>query len=452
MVELIQKNIEQTQIQKEEQTIKINGKILSKNFMVSMPTTSIDFEILCDILNPNFISNEIEEYGNKDYIAGICYGLDRYDTIMKEFIKNKAQTRLIDGKSVMFMLEYFDKTKLRLIEPESEKLRLASKNSLPFLHLLKVPKYLEEYIKQRKISDDSDINYITFWENLFKEDESRKKTIAHLISWTYEKEVTERKSDKFLPIIPYIKLNLTRDIKDNLLFYTKEINRISYELYGDYSAFYFVIDADLFIDKKSIEQINTMILECPNKFIFFKILHTERIFSNQFGYYGKKNLEEFLINLLSIKENYQDKVIGMLNGSGFSYSLLNITLNFFTDTVNNFPTEGMPKYTGRHRSLMHPISLSPERIEGVLQQLDLHKALFLNDTIAQKYKGLDSQSFLKTISLDEWSKDARKMGLILWERLISARLSTDKNKVFDEVINSNFSILGTLIKKITSRI
>lgn len=438
----------QIQVQKPEEKIKINGKLLPKNFMVSMPVSSNDYDIICDILNPDFLTEELKEHGGKDYVSGICYGLNTHDTVIKQFLKKKTQTRLLDGKSTAFMMEYFNKIKLRLIEPESEKLRLSPKKNLPFLHLKKIPKYFEDYIRKRKEADNQDAMHFTFWKELFNEDKSKKKIIAHFISWHYEKEISERKADIFIPSVPYIKLNLLPKIKNNLLFYTQEINRISYGLYGEESAFYFVIDADLFTDKESIQQINDMIINAPHKYLFFKILNINKMLGGQFGYYAKKNFEGFLTTLLNIRELSQGKIIGMLNGGGFSYCLLNVVLNFFTDTVNNFSTEGIARYTGRHRSLLHPISLTPERINGVLQQLDSYKSLFLDDSIASKYRNLDGKDFLEKVRLREWSIDARKMGLLLWQRLISARLSTDRNKLFDEIVNSNFSFLGGILRNI----
>src|SRR3989344_7419864 len=133
------------QVQKQEEGIERNGKRLPKHFMVSMPVSSNDYKILCDLLHPDFLGKEMEEHGGKDYVGGICYGLDTHDTVIREFLKKKTQTTLIDGKSVAFMIEYLNKTKLRLIEPESEKLRLAPINSNPFLGLNKVPQYLLEY-------------------------------------------------------------------------------------------------------------------------------------------------------------------------------------------------------------------------------------------------------------------------------------------------------------------
>ena len=138
---------EQIQIQKQIESIEIKGKILPKSFMISMPLSNNDYEILCDILNPDFLSKELEEYGGKDYVGGICYGLNTHDRVIKEFLKRKTQTRLLDGQSVAFMMDFLNKTKLRLIEPESENLRLSPKNSNPFLQLKKVPIYLNEYIK-----------------------------------------------------------------------------------------------------------------------------------------------------------------------------------------------------------------------------------------------------------------------------------------------------------------
>jgi len=68
------------QIQKPEERIEIKGKLLPKDFMVSMPCTSVDYNIICEVLNPEFLYEEIKEYGGKDYAGGICYGLNSHVT------------------------------------------------------------------------------------------------------------------------------------------------------------------------------------------------------------------------------------------------------------------------------------------------------------------------------------------------------------------------------------
>jgi hypothetical protein len=423
-----------------------------------MPNTSNDFEILCKILEPTFISKETEEYGGKDYVSAIAYKINEYYRIRKTHVQNLSQKTLFEQKSGFKVLTYLDSNKLKLIDPNTEFLRIGNRGKYSdFLNLPKIPEYLEEYFAMRetkKETKDQEALHNNFWNNLFSQSARRKKIdIAHFISWQREIQIKDMRADIFLPPVPYIK-NLD-DIKNDFIRYSKEINDIGFQLYGPESALYLLFDMALFKDSKAINQIANIISEAPNRYIILKILGIGKMLSLGFGYYPKKTIEFFLRVLNDVKQNTPDKLIGLLDGGGFGYCLLGSCTDFFTDTVSNMYQDAFPRKTGKHRSLLHPITLTPEPISGVLEQLNNYGALFVDCSIAEKYRGFDEQRFL-SVDKGQWSIDARKMGLIVWQKRMAALMNTPKLKLdrmrFDEILNSDFAVLGKMIKNITNGI
>lgn len=440
-----------------EAAYEINHKTIRRPFVVSMPNTSNDFEILCDILEPTFIAKETEEYGGKDYVSAIAYKINEYYRIRKTHVQNLSQKALFEQKSGFKILAYLDSNKLKIIDPNTEFLRIGNRGKYSdFLNLPKIPEYLEEYFTMRetmKDTKDQETLHNNFWSNLFSESATRKKIdIAHFISWHREIQIKDMRSDIFLPPVPYIK-NLD-GIKNDFIRYAKEINDIGFQLYGQECALYLVFDMSLFKDSKAIAQIADIISEAPNKYIVLKILGIGKLLSLGFGYYPKKTVEFFLRILNDVKQNSPGKLIGFLDGGGFGYCLLGSCADFFTDTVSNAYQDSFPKNTGKHRGLLHPITLTTEPIGGVCEQLNNHGSLFIDCSIADKYRGFDEKKFLSTVDKGQWSIDARKMGLIVWQKRMAALMNTHKLQLdkmrFDEILNSDFPVLGKMIKNITN--
>lgn len=255
---------------------------------------------------------------------------------------------------------------------------------------------------------------------------------------------SEMHSDKFLPQVPYIK---NHEAKDELIKYTDEINKTAYDLYNDGSAYYSVVSMGVFRNAESVKQLADSISLAKQKFIVLKLLETDMITSKGFGAYAKSNFEYFLKTLKDIKTVDPEKTIGLLAGGGFGYALLGSgAIDFFTDTVNNYPQDGVPRPSKNHRGLLHPRTLSIEPIEGVKQHQSQNEGkLFYQNSIAQKYIGIDPQS----VDRREWSIDVRKMGLLMWQQRMAGLLNTKRMKMgnvrFDEVYNSDFANLGSIV-------
>jgi len=435
-----------------EEAYEINHKTIRRPFVVSMPNTSNDFGIICDILEPSFIAKETEEYGGKDYVSAIAYKINEYYRIRRTHVQNLSQKTLFEEKSGYKTFMYLDSNKLKIIDPNSEFLRIGNrKNYDDFLGLPKIPEYLKQYLIARETTEDQEGLHNNFWNSLFSQSAMGKKIgIAHYISWNREIQIKEMHSDIFLPPVPYIK-NL--DIKNDFIRFTKEINDTAFQLYGQESALYLIFDMALFKDSKAIADIANILSEAPNRYIVLKILGIGKLISLGFGYYPKKTIEFFLHVLNDVKQYTPEKLVGFLDGGGFGYCLLGSCADFFTDTVSNAYQDSFPKNTGKHRGLLHPITLTTEPISGIIEQLNSHGSLFIDCSIAEKYRGFDEQKFL-SVDKGQWSIDARKMGLIVWQKRMSALMNTHKFQLekmrFDEILNSDFAVLGRMVKNITN--
>jgi hypothetical protein len=435
----------------QEKPVQIGKKTIRIPFQISMPNTSSDFKVICDVLEPSFISQEMKEYEGKDFISAIAYKINEFHKIRRDYIKHFNQTSLLTQRLGYQMLTYLDKIKLILIEPNTEFLRIGDRKRFSNFLKLDPPDYLKEYFLKRKAINDKtgkefENLHTKFWESLFIGSKIRgKEDITHFISWDREKTVNGMGSDKFIPPVPYIK---NTNSKNEFIKFTKDINDTAYELYGDESAFYVIFDMDLFRDLSAIEQIAGIIDEAKNNFIIIKILGIRRINDVGFGDYAKRNLEYFLKVLSFLKSIKPEKIIGLLDGGGFGYCLMGI-IDFFTDTVSNYPQDSFKRYKeDRYRGLIHPRTFTVEPIEGVVQHQREYGSLFHDNSIADSYRGKD---IFKT-SREIWSLDARKMGLLFWQKRMWSLLNTNKirwDKMrFDEILNSDFSSLGVIVRRI----
>ena len=437
----------------QETALEINGKTVRMPFQVSMPRSSSEFQIVCEILEPNFIAKEMLEYDGKEFVSAMAYKINEYNRIRREYLKNIGQKTLSSERLAYSMLTYLDKIKIKIIDPNTEFLRIGNRKSYRDFLKLKAPDYFMTYLENRRnaksknnLTELLEDLHFKFWDSLFLESDVKGKILApHLIDWFKEKEMKEMGADIFLPPVPFVKNNKT---KDRFIRFSKQINEISYDFYGEKSAFYLIFDAELFKNAEAIENIANMIAESKNKFIIFKILGIKKITELGFGDHSKKNFEYFLKVINDVKSINPDKVIGFLDGGGFGYCLIGTGIDFFTDTVSNYPQDHFARYTTKHRALLHPKTLTPEPIEGVIQHQKQYGCLFHDNTVADKYKGVD----ILSVERDQWSVDAKKMGLIMWQKRMASLMNTDKlgwsRMRFDEILNSDFSSLGVIVKRI----
>ncbi len=444
--------VEEQDLQKIKEDVQIiNNKPLRRPFQVSMPRTANDMKVVYDVLSPDFISKEMEQYGGRDYVGAITYKIEEHDSIIENYNKSYGQTTLQDVEFTRNIRDYLSKYKLKLIDFDTETYRNRNPNNLnKYLKMEGLPSYFRDYLIALRKAKKNDLENIhtEFWRSMFVGSGGKRGTerITHFMAWG-KASVESRQADKFMPQVPYIK---NHDAKDELIKYTDDINRTAYDLYNDYSAYCGVLDMTVFRNANSIRQFSDSVSTAKQKFIMIKLLQTNMITSIGFGDYAKKNFEIFLKTLKDIKTVNPDKTIGLLAGGGFGYSILGSgAIDFFTDTVNNYPQEGFPIGSNRHRALLHPKTLTLEPIEGVLDhQAKNNGELFYKNSIAEKYIGVNVQNTDK----QEWSMDCRRMGLLMWQQrmyglLNTARMHMDRMR-FDEVYNSDYANIGSIIENV----
>jgi hypothetical protein len=448
MEENKQAAIERTKISIPEDTVTINGKVVSRPFLVSMPRSNPELKILTDVLDSAFITSELSEYGGRDFVQAICYKITEYEDIVRNFIKANRQATLSDENKSLRNFVMLNQ-RLKLIDPDTEALRLWKTNDA--WTSLNPPTYLSDYFKQRQSTKNIEDTHFSFWDELIVPHGPKHiSNIAGFISWFYSKMMNNMHSDSFVPPVPLIENDRH---KYALIKISDNINRISDSLYPKVCAYYLCFDANLFRDEQAIHEISDIISLAKNDLIIIKILGVKKIFEPGFGSYAKKNFMFFLKVLKDIKTLNPHKTIGLLDGGGFGYSIMGTgTIDFFTDTVSNFPQDSFARNTKlSHRGVLHPVTLTLERIDGIEQyQADHNGELFYNNSIALFYKGKN----IKTSDRIRWSIDTRKMGLLMWQErmagLVNSLNSGFGTMRFDEIVRSDYAILADILKEVTN--
>jgi hypothetical protein len=430
-----------------EDTVTINGKVISRPFMVSMPRNSTDLKILTDVLDPAFITSELSEYGGRDFVQAVYYKITEYEDIVKNFIKKNSQYTLSDEKNNMKNFLMLNQ-RLKIIDPNTESLRLW-KNNANWTHL-NPPTYLSDYFKQRQTTKHIEDTHFSFWKGLvIPRGPKNISNIAGFISWFFSNAMEDMHSDIFLPPVPLIEND---KYKYELIKISNNINHISNSLYPNKCAYNLCFDANLFRDEQAVREISDIVSSAKTDLIAIKILGVRKIFEPGFGSYAKNNLTFFLKVLKDIKMLNPSKTIGLLDGGGFGYSIMGTgTIDFFIDTVSNFPQDSFPRPSTKYRGLLHPITLTIEPIDGVMQyQADNNGELFYDNSIAQFYNGRD----IKTVDKIKWSIDARKMGLLMWQErmagLVNSLNSGFGTMRFDEIVRSDYAMLADVLRKVTN--
>lgn len=445
--EHLKMEVEKTIQVSEEEIFSVNGKNMRKKFQASVPRSSVDFRILCEVFEPKFISNEMEEYDGKDFLGAVVYKINEHNKIRRTFARNLGQSILGDALGFQ-MLKYLDTVKLKLIDPNSEFLRIGRRNDkdiYSFLELGKVPDELKIYLNERNRTESQETLHNQFWLKLFQEDK-RGVGITRLLDWIFDVQESMN-ADILIPMTPFIN---TKNMKSSIE-HTGRINSMSHKLKGDRGAFYLVLDVDVLKNNRAVNQIANIISDAENRFIIIKMLGLKKITQVGYGKASRENLE-FLLKILRDKKQLNpDIVAGLLDGGGFGYCLVGAGIDFFTDTVNNYYQDSFPKMPDKrkHRALLNPTTFSLEPFEGVIQQMRKHGHLFVDCSVADKYRGKE----ISMVDMDKWSVDARKMGLIVWQKRMASLLSGNQkfglDKIrFDEILNSDFAILGNIVRRV----
>lgn len=427
----------------ERKKIELNNKFQKTPFYIPKPHSTTDMNLLCEVMHPTNFLKDWDGEEEIDFVGAVLFDIEEHDDLTKDKESNLHQIELFTNKVVVEGYKYLKRTKFKLLDPHTELYRNRFKPSIKkYLKLNKIPEYLSSHFKNLLEADKSQLDAVhnNFWHKVFSENRE-----AHFIKWQLNQQ-NIRNRDIFIPPVPFIN-SKSRNI---LIDYAIKINSYSLELVGETSATYFPIDIQLFRHRDFIKKITEYLSYINTKFNFFKIYNSEKIIEKGFGQDARKNFEFFLKVINSLKEEDPTKVFGILNGGGFGYCLIGGGFDFYVDNVNNygdsFVRSGGKRPT--HRKMLNEETMSLEPFEGMMNMLNDDGTLIGNNEIINKYKG-KKQNQIKS---KEWSEDCRKHGILTWNGLTKIAVrSINENEdslYFDKVLNSDYAILGNIIRNI----
>ncbi len=442
--------VNQKHIQKLVRTkvFEINNKHIKLPFFSVLPQNATDLRIVLEEFNPDSIIKTMPGEDDVDFLNAVLYRVFEYDNVVREQKSIMGQLTLNHNISTY---KYFNQTKLKLIDPATELYRLRYKNYLKqYLSLEEIPDYLRDYLL-KLISHDNlnlDAEHIKFWTDLFTSTEKGTLKSAHFLKWHWKRQ-KGRGADLFIPPTPYINLK-----SDMLIDKAIEMNHDAREFISDGEvSTIFNVNLDLFNNKKAIEKMTNYFDQAPTRITLFKFIDAQKILQPGFGQYAKRNFELFLRVIKSIKEEQPGRIFGVLNGGGFGYALLGADFDFFTDSVSNYPPYYFKNVGERtHRGMLNAETLTIEKFEGVKNIFKENNILMHECKICRKYKDLEN---ISGVSRQQWSEDCRRHGLHLWNKFTKeyyeAQATEQERLFFDKIQNSDYAILGTILRNINSR-
>jgi hypothetical protein len=416
-------------------------------FFSVIPQSATDLKIVFEEFDPKQLMIESQNGEEVDFLNAIAYRVFEYDSIVREHTKAVHQITLSNTISTF---KYFNQAKLKLIDPATELFRLRYRNYLrEYSALEQLPEYFKEYLTKLLLNDDVDLEneHNAFWNSLFTTTQQGTLKSAHFSRWQWKLQQS-RGADVFIPPVPYVSIK-TPSLIDKAL----EMNLDARDFVKDGEVTTaFVIDVDLFNSKDAIEKITSHLDKAPTKLTLFKFVNPTKILANGFGQYAKKNFELFLRVIKSIKEEQPERIFGVMDGGGFGYALLGAGFDFFTDTVSNYPPYYIPKKGERkHRGMLNAETLSIERFEGVKNMHREHQVLMHDCKICRKYSGVEN---LEVVDRQVWSEDCRRHAPHMWNgftrEYTEAKATAQEKLFFDKIQNSDYAIIGTIIRKINN--
>lgn len=443
-----------TEIFRQEKLIEIEGGLwVPEHFVSHTPISGTDYLLMGEVFEPTFIQNEIASHlgtipdQTRERLGAIFYPIHKYRTIKNVGLHSQDEEKNTPSTTPPKSFQFMEQTKLKLIDPCGYKILTGAKDELASFQKLGIAIQLTDFLKEASKSITSERRrnlYRKFW------DEQEKNTL-HLLTRMYMKQVDEFGATKFMPFVPTIQHFSTIDNfsdQEAYLRQTELVNNEAHHVYNDKAVFNMELELSAIESDYVMKMVCRILKNAKNRIICPKLLKIDDFFSPRFGKHSTENLFEVLNVLKELKE--KGKIVGLSSGGGFGYNLLGVCLNFYNDTVANYPFEGIPRASERKRALLHPITHALEPIGGVEYHLVEKGSLFNHNSIAKKYDGKSLRNFSK----DEWSQDCRKMGLITHQQLVAGRVNSLLNKdykaLFLETMTSQYSKLAPLIRQLTA--
>ena len=430
-------------------SIEVNGKHIKLPFFSAIPLSATDLKLLLEEFNPAELMAGNEQGSEVDFLNAVSYRVFEHDTVVREQRKSLSALTLFKTVSAY---KYTEQTKLKIIDPATELYRHRYTDYLKqYLTIEDIPPYFKHYLLKMISSDDKfarDADHENFWNSLFTGKENGTLKSAHFLQWHWKRQ-KGMGADVFIPPVPYVS-NKSPELIDRAI----EMNHDAQDFIKDGEVCTtFIINMDLFNNKEAINKLTTYLDKTRTRITVFKFFDPTKILEIGFGQYARNNFELFLRVIRSIKEGKPKKVFGVLDGGAFGYALLGAGFDFFTDTVSNYPPYYRPiKGKRSHRGMINAETLSIEKFEG-LKQIHAENNILMHDCkICNKYSYADA---VRIVDRMTWSEDCRRHGLHMWNRFTQEYFEAvekgEEKLFFDKIQNSDYAILGTILRNINIR-
>ena len=120
--QLIIETIKESQVL-ERKKIELNQKFQRTPFFVPMPTTLVDMELICEVLNPNNLLPEEGSNEETDFFGAVLYRIFDHDDLTKDKENQLHQLGLFTNKTLEQGYRYIKQSKFKFIDPSTELFR-----------------------------------------------------------------------------------------------------------------------------------------------------------------------------------------------------------------------------------------------------------------------------------------------------------------------------------------
>lgn len=425
--------------------VELNRKTISAPFFCENIGSGEDLSILCEMGGYS-----TAEHDNLNLLGATVYNIFNYQEVTSSW-RSLLNQATLTGRRAGEEFGHMEKNKLKFIDPNVELFGISFKQPLYKYMRLKPPKFLLEHFKKMvQKGAKSDELHEQFWTDMFPEEGTERADAGSLINWSNKQEA-KCGSDAYIPTVP----SLTGRNCSTLVAKATAMNTMAADIIDRDVATYFSLSADVFENRRVIQDILNCIGESQNKIGIIKFTDPEKFVDISFSEHAQNNLSLFLKTLKLQNQNRERPMImGTLAGGAFGYCLLGAGFDFFTDTVNNYrqypmPTKG-PK--APYRKCLNDRRLVLESFSGIKSKYLEEGQEPMPYLPSQRGRYTKQQFENNGIDSAEWSRNCRFNGIGMWNEFtkelgdaISSRTDT---LFFDKIQRSAYAMLYTIINDV----
>ena len=425
--------------------VELHRKTISAPFFCENVSSAEDLNILCEMGGYSTTEND-----TLNLLGAAVYNIFNYQEVTSSWRSMLNQTTL-NGKMAGAQFRHMDANKFKLIDPNIELFGISFKQPIYKYMRLRPPKILFDHMKKLILKDaKSDELHEQFWNNMFPEEGIERADAGSLINWSNKQE-EKFGSDLYIPTVPFLTGRNCNALVDKAI----SMNTMAADIVDRDVATYFSLSADVFENRKVIQDVLNCIGESKNKVGIIKFTDPQNFVNISFSEHAQNNLSLFLKTLKLQNQNRENPMMmGTLAGGAFGYCLLGAGFDFFTDTVNNYQQYPMPTKGQKalYRKCFNDRRLVLESFAGI-------RSKFLEEgqdpmPYLPMQRGRYTREQLEKNQIDaaEWSRNCRFNGIGMWNEFtkeLAEAIRTRTDSLFlDKIQRSAYAMLYTVINDV----